>query len=116
MTDVLDYEAEETDAPEPEAPSGLSRLLQFAEARGDITELLTEQELANLGHDVVEDYRRDDASRAEQWPKIQAALRDALPALNVLDLPLIKARATNVCDDVTSPIGYDTLLTAWVAK
>lgn len=58
----------------------------------------------------------DDASRAEQWPKIQAAMKDALPALNVLDLPLIKARANTVCDDVTSPIGYDTLLTAWVAK
>jgi peptide/nickel transport system substrate-binding protein len=58
----------------------------------------------------------DDASRAQQWPKIQAAMKDALPALNVLDLPLIKARASNVCGDVTSPIGYDTLLTAWVAK
>ena len=58
----------------------------------------------------------DDASRAAQWPKIQAAMKDALPALNVLDLPLIKARANTVCDDVTSPIGYDTLLTAWVAK
>ncbi len=58
----------------------------------------------------------DDASRAEQWPKIQAAMAEQLPALNVLDLPLIKARAANVCDDVTSPIGYDTLLTAWVAK
>jgi chaperonin GroES len=77
MTDVLDYEAEETDAPETEAPSGLSRLLQFAEARGDITELLTEQELANLGHDVVEDYRRDDASRADWKDKVEAALRHA---------------------------------------
>lgn len=58
----------------------------------------------------------DDASRAQQWPKIQAAMAEQLPALNVLDLPLIKARANNVCDDVTSPIGYDTLQTAWVAK
>lgn len=58
----------------------------------------------------------DDASRAAQWPKIQAAMAEQLPALNVLDLPLIKARSTNVCDDVTSPIGYDTLMTAWIAK
>lgn len=58
----------------------------------------------------------DDATRAQQWPKIQAAMAEQLPALNVLDLPLVKARAANVCDDVTNPIGYDTLLTAWIAK
>lgn len=58
----------------------------------------------------------DDATRAQQWPKIQAAMAQQLPALNVLDLPLVKARATNVCDDVTNPIGYDTLMTAWIAK
>lgn len=58
----------------------------------------------------------DDAKRAAEWPKIQAAMAEQLPALNVLDLPLVKARAANVCDDVTSPIGYDTLINAWIAK
>lgn len=58
----------------------------------------------------------DDASRAEQWPKIQAALLEQQPAINVLDLPLLQGRQNNVCDAQLNPIGYNTLLNTWVAQ
>lgn len=57
----------------------------------------------------------DDAKRAELWPKLQAAMTAKLPALNVLDLPLVKGRAANVCGDTATPIGYDTFRTTWIA-
>jgi chaperonin GroES len=78
MTDVLDYADAEDEGPEAQSPqSSIERLLQFAEARGDISDLLDESELTKLGYDVVEDWKRDDESRSEWKTKVEAALKVA---------------------------------------
>ncbi|MGE5566170.1 MAG: hypothetical protein ACM3YN_08450 [Parcubacteria group bacterium] len=70
-----EQELGEIDAPE-EADS-LQRLMQFAQAEGDVSHLLSAQELAKLGSDVVADWKRDDESRSEWKTKVEAALRTA---------------------------------------
>ncbi|RNL62527.1 ABC transporter substrate-binding protein [Nocardioides marmoriginsengisoli] len=57
----------------------------------------------------------DEASRAEQWPKIQAALLEQQPAINVLDLPLLEARQQNVCDFKANATGNSSLGLTWIA-
>lgn len=68
-------EAEEAD--EPQMDEGRQRLLKFASAQGDISGQLDEDEVSNLGRQVVQDYERDEASRSEWREKTEAALKDA---------------------------------------
>lgn len=58
----------------------------------------------------------DDALRAEQWPKIQAAMLEQQPAINVLNLPLVQGRQATVCGAELNPIGYNMLLNTWIAQ
>jgi chaperonin GroES len=54
-----------------------ARLLEFAQAEGDISDLLSKEELATLGMKVVEDYERDDAERSEWKADVEKALKQA---------------------------------------
>lgn len=58
----------------------------------------------------------DDATRAKAWPKIQAALNEAMPAINVLDLPYLIGASDKVCDNTLTPIGYSSFLYTWLAS
>ena len=58
----------------------------------------------------------DDASRAKQWPVIQAAFNDELPALNLLNLPFFVAHSTSVCGTGVNAMGIDQLQNAWIVK
>lgn len=66
LVDDLDAEVVVDDARE--------RLITFAQAEGDISDLLTDEELRQLGADCVEQWQADDRSR-EAWKKdVQGAL------------------------------------------
>jgi chaperonin GroES len=70
-TDLADEgAAEKTGQP----PASLRKLYSFASHKGNLCDLLTETQLTTLGADVVEDYVRDDASRAEWKRKALKAL------------------------------------------
>lgn len=58
----------------------------------------------------------DDAARAAQYPKIQEAFNDELPALNLLNLPFFVAHATSVCGTGVNAMGIDQLQNAWLVK
>lgn len=58
------YTYEDDDEPKVET----SRLMQLAAKSGDVLDLLTDAEIARLGSRVVDDYERDETSRAE-WRK-----------------------------------------------
>lgn len=57
-----------------------------------------------------------DASRAQQWPKIQAAMMAQTPFLNLMDLPFLNAHGNNVCGTYLDPLGADSLQYTWIAK
>lgn len=64
----------------PEEPVGalsaLEVLMAYAEAEGDISEFLTDDQLAKLGQEVCDQYEADKASR-EDWEKVaEKALKD----------------------------------------
>lgn len=81
--DVLEQEAPEAETeiedegPEEEQSESRKRLEEFASKRGDISELLSADELSKLGAKVVADYERDDESRSEWKNKVKEALSDA---------------------------------------
>jgi peptide/nickel transport system substrate-binding protein len=54
--------------------------------------------------------------RAQEWPRIQAAMLQQTPAINVMDLPFVNAHATNVCGTDLDPLGADSLQYTWIAK
>ena len=60
-----------------------SRLLEFADAEGDISGLLDDHELTELGFRVVQDWERDNADRADWLASAEKALcvaaQDPLP-------------------------------------
>jgi peptide/nickel transport system substrate-binding protein len=56
------------------------------------------------------------ASRVVQWPKIQAAMLDQTPFINVIDLPFVNVHGTNVCGTYLDPLGADSLQYTWIAK
>jgi peptide/nickel transport system substrate-binding protein len=55
------------------------------------------------------------ASRAEQWPKIQEALMLQQPGISVVDIPILSAHATNVCGADVNILGVDELQDTWLA-
>ena len=57
-----------------------------------------------------------ETSRAVQWPKIQKAMYEQMPFLNVLDLPFVNAHKANVCGTYLNPLGADSLQYTWIAK
>lgn len=63
------------DQPEMEAAGG--EVVSFAEAEGDISELLTPEQLATIGTDVVEDYERDLVDEGVWREKAEAAVKAA---------------------------------------
>lgn len=73
---------------EEPAPTSFEKLMQFAQTEGDISELLTAQQLSTLGAKVVEDYDRDDASREDWKQKAQKSLdRAAQEKIEAKDYP-----------------------------
>ena len=68
---------EDLEVKEPEMDEGRQRLLKFANAQGDISVHLKDDEIAELGRQAVDDYERDDASRSEWLEKTKQALSDA---------------------------------------
>lgn len=68
-------------ATEPTGPlAAIEILLRFAEADGDISPFLSDEQLALLGQEVCENYERDLASRAD-WQKVaEKGLRDIATA------------------------------------
>lgn len=73
MTDALihDYLDEET---EEEALSPLELLAAIAQTDGDVSGLLTEAQVSDLGARVVQDWTRDDESRKDWKDRAKAAL------------------------------------------
>ena len=57
----------------------------------------------------------DEDERAAKWPAIQAAMLEAQPAINVLNLPLVNGHLNEVCGFTTNPIGQSTFTTTWIA-
>jgi ABC-type transport system substrate-binding protein len=58
----------------------------------------------------------DDAARAEMWPKIQQALMDQTPVVNVMNLPFVNAHAATTCGTAIDALGSDHLEDTWMAK
>ena len=71
--DIEGQEPEET--PGEAMPEEMAKLLELADAEGDISELLTEEQIATLGAKVVEDYERDEASR-QDWKEKACKAQD----------------------------------------
>lgn len=57
----------------------------------------------------------DQSKRAEQWQKIQKALLDATPVINVMNLPFVNAHGKNVCGTDLDGLGSDHLENTWLA-
>jgi peptide/nickel transport system substrate-binding protein len=57
-----------------------------------------------------------DSDRATQWPKIQEAMQEQVPVLNIMDLPYLEGVANTVCENNLTPIGYESLANTWIAK
>lgn len=70
-------EIAEDEAMLDDVQSGADRLMQFAEADGDISDLLTETELAALGMRVATDWERDKASNQTWRDAAEKALKQA---------------------------------------
>ncbi|MGB3764908.1 MAG: ABC transporter substrate-binding protein [Ornithinimicrobium sp.] len=57
----------------------------------------------------------DTDERATLWPRIQQALMDQTPVINLMDLPFVSAHATNVCGTDVNALGVDRLENTWIA-
>jgi peptide/nickel transport system substrate-binding protein len=55
-------------------------------------------------------------SQKSQWRKIQAAMQNQTPFINVMDLPFLNAHRDNVCGTLVNPLGADSLQYTWLAK
>jgi peptide/nickel transport system substrate-binding protein len=62
------------------------------------------------------DHTASEATQEIQWPKIQAAMQDQTPFINVMDLPFLNAHRDDVCGTVLDPLGADSLQYTWIAK
>jgi peptide/nickel transport system substrate-binding protein len=68
--------------------------------------------------DMVTDFAQtmDDGERAEKWPKIQQALMDVTPVINVMNLPFVNAHSATTCGTAIDALGSDHLEDTWFAK
>ena len=57
-----------------------------------------------------------ETARATMWPKIQKAMYEQTPFINVLDLPFVNAHKNNVCGTYLNPLGADSLQYTWIGK
>jgi peptide/nickel transport system substrate-binding protein len=57
-----------------------------------------------------------DSERAAQWPKIQQALMDATPVINVMNLPLVNAHSASTCGTAIDALGSDHLEDTWLVS
>lgn len=57
-----------------------------------------------------------DSTRAAEWPRIQQALMNQTPVINVMDLPFVNAHADDVCGTAVNALGVDHLEDTWIAN
>jgi peptide/nickel transport system substrate-binding protein len=67
---------------------------------------------------MVETFRTtlSDSERAAQWPKIQQALMDQTPVINVMNLPLVNAHSASTCGTAIDALGSDHLEDTWLVS
>jgi peptide/nickel transport system substrate-binding protein len=56
-----------------------------------------------------------DAARAQAWPKIQQALMNQTPVINVMNLPFVNAHSATTCGTAIDALGSDHLEDTWFA-
>jgi peptide/nickel transport system substrate-binding protein len=57
-----------------------------------------------------------DSARAQMWPKIQQALMDQTPVINVMNLPYVNAHTATTCGTDIDALGSDHLEDTWFAS
>jgi peptide/nickel transport system substrate-binding protein len=57
-----------------------------------------------------------DSSRAQQWGKIQQALMDQTPVINVMNLPFVNAHSATTCGTDIDALGSDHLEDTWLSS
>lgn len=57
-----------------------------------------------------------ESARAQEWPKIQQALMEQTPVINVMDLPFVNAHSATTCGTDIDALGSDHLEDTWIAK
>jgi peptide/nickel transport system substrate-binding protein len=57
-----------------------------------------------------------ESARAQEWPKIQQALMNQTPVINVMDLPFVNAHSATACGTDIDALGSDHLEDTWIAK
>jgi peptide/nickel transport system substrate-binding protein len=57
-----------------------------------------------------------ESERAAKWPKIQQALMDATPVINVMNLPFVNAHTATTCGTAVDALGSDHLEDTWLAS
>ena len=57
-----------------------------------------------------------DSARAQLWPKIQQALMDQTPVINVMNLPFVNAHTATTCGTNIDALGSDHLEDTWLAS
>ncbi len=62
------------------------------------------------------DHTANLASQEAQWVKIQGAMEDQTPFINVMDLPFLNVHRDDVCGTLLDPLGADSLQYTWIAK
>jgi peptide/nickel transport system substrate-binding protein len=58
----------------------------------------------------------DESARADKWSKIQQALMDATPVINIMNLPFVDAHSATTCGTAIDALGSDHLEETWFAK
>jgi peptide/nickel transport system substrate-binding protein len=58
----------------------------------------------------------DEAQRAQQWPKIQQALMDQTPVINVMNLPFVNVHSATTCGTKIDGLGSDLLAETWLGR
>jgi peptide/nickel transport system substrate-binding protein len=58
----------------------------------------------------------DEAKRAEMWPKIQKALLDETPVINVMNVPYVNVHGSSICGTSVNALGADHLEDTWIAS
>jgi peptide/nickel transport system substrate-binding protein len=57
-----------------------------------------------------------DSERATKWPKIQQALMEQTPVINVMNLPFVNAHSATTCGTSIDALGSDHLEDTWLAS
>jgi peptide/nickel transport system substrate-binding protein len=57
-----------------------------------------------------------DSARAQMWPKIQQALLEQTPVINVMNLPFVNAHTATTCGTAIDALGSDHLEDTWIAS